>query len=235
MIFPSNPSCHCISTDDDIPETDSAELKTNEVDSNAELDEYMNEIQYQAHKPRMDDEVELQNYLSCTLPTSESGVLHGGKIALQLLYEKRTWLSCDSSHQHCAKTHCPQLYMQRDDWKNCPAEVFKIYRAAGPGTVEVGDVVGLYVGDGKWFSVYQASGGRHMSPCPGTPSTQHGFATTGKWSECSGEDFQIYAYRKEIGDPIQDHDNIFLYYAKDEKWVAFAGEHSSLAPCLGVK
>ena len=168
-----------------MPGPDFANLETNEVESNAELAEYISEIQYQVQGPREDDEAELQSYLSCTLTHSKPDVLHAAKVALQPLYDKRTWLGCASSP--CAKATCPNLYMEGDDWKTCGGEVFQIYRAAGAGNVKVGDAVGLYAGGDKWFSLSGGKGGK--SGCPGAPTIKYGFATRQKWYDCMDEVF----------------------------------------------
>ena len=65
------------------------------------------------------------------------------------------------------------------------------------------------------------AGGRH--PCPGTPTSAHGFANQDKWLICFGEVFRIYAKGKSIGQAIRDHDDIFLYYVNANKWVGLVG------------
>ena len=152
----------------------------------------------------MDDEVELQSYLSCTITHSKPDVLYG------------------------AGTACPQLFMEGDDWKKCWGEVLKIYWAAGAGNVKVGDVVGFYFGGGQWYS---ANG--HKKGCPGTPTVKYSFAAREKWNEDWGEVFQIYAKGKYYGDTIQDHDNIAIYYVREKNWVALVGHNPGLSTCLG--
>ena len=123
---------------------------------------------------------------------------HGARIALQAVYQKVNWLGC--AGQYCVKAGCPRLHMEGFDWNACWGEVFQIIRSAGPGTVKVGDVVGIYFPRGRsWFSM---SGGRgHKEGCPGVPNKAFGFASRDKWQQCWGEVFQIYARRVNLLKP----------------------------------
>ena len=155
----------------------------------------------------------------------------GSTVALQPLHQKRVWLGCAADP--CVKAGCPSLYMEGADWTNCWGEVFQIYRAAGPGNVRVGDVVGLYMPRrSQWFSL--ATGTGHLAPCPGTPTSLYGFANSDNWYLCWGEVFKIYAREKDIGDIVQDHDDITLYYIQRQLWVGLAeGNNPDLDRCPG--
>ena len=212
-----------------MPEPDFTNFETNEAESNAELAEYVIQIQQQVESPREDDETGWQSRLSCTITHSTPDVVHAAKIALKTLYGKPEWLGCPN--YPCIKSNCPKLHMEGDDWKNCGGEVFQIYRAAGAGNVKVGDTVGLYTGDGKWFSTWGIPAGK--SVCPGTPTIKYGFAARDKWYGCAGEVFQIYARRKHYRETIQDHDDIALYYVREKKWVSFVETNLNLNTCLG--
>jgi len=121
------------------------------------------------------------------------GVSHGDKVALQLVYDKPHWLRCRPYGRTCLKGGCPNLYMECNDWTTCTGEVFEIYRVSGPGTVRVGDKIGLYYPHARsyWFSMGRGSG--LTARCPGIPSRQHGFSES-----CLGEIFKIYARGKAI-------------------------------------
>ena len=154
----------------------------------------------------------------------------GSTVALQSLYSKRNWLGC--SGETCVKDTCPGLYMEGIDWDNCPADVYQIYRRNGPGTVNVGDTIGLHhPSGGQWFSAFGGTG--HRNPCPGTPTTGHGFKAADRWVRCFGEVFRIYARGKSSGDVINEHDAIFLFYEKDNEWVGFDGDTAEHRTCPG--
>lgn len=207
--------------DDNTPGLGFIDAETNKGDENAEM-----QLQ------RMNDEtVKLQIGLSCTVAsTNPSIVTHGATIALQPLYQKLMWLGCAGNP--CGKAGCPRLFMEGDDWNRCWGEVFQIYRASGPGSVKVGDVVGIYFPRGRaWFAM---SGGRgHKEGCPGAPSTRYGFATQDKWRQCWGEVFQIYAKGKSVGDPIQNHDAVTIYYIHEKTWVGLVQNHPDRRGCPG--
>jgi len=104
------------------------------------------------------------------------GVSHGDRVALQLVYDKHHWLRCRPYGRTCLKGGCPDLYVECNDWTTCTGEVFEIYRVSGPGTVHVGDKIGLYYPHARcyWFSMGRGSG--LTARCPGIPSRQHGFS-----------------------------------------------------------
>ena len=59
------------------------------------------------------------------------------------------------------------------DWVNCWGEVFKIYRALGPGNIQSGDFVGIYyTKERQWLSLRAKEARR--SACPGKPNTPFG-------------------------------------------------------------
>ena len=145
-----------------MPELDSINMQTSEQENN---DEYSKEVQDQALSPKHDVKVDVQ----ITLDPSCNAVTQGATIALQPLYHKINWLSC--AHNPCGKSGCPRLFMEGKDWDSCWGEVFQIYRQSGPGTVKVGDVVGIYYPrEQKWFGL-----GVAKADCPGNPTMQHGF------------------------------------------------------------
>jgi len=157
------------------------------------------------------------------------GVSHGDKVALQLVYDKPHWLRCRPYGRTCLKGGCPDLYMECNDWTTCTGEVFEIFRVSGPGTVHVGDKIGLYYphARGYWFSMGRGSG--LTARCPGIPSRQHGFSES-----CLGEIFKIYARGKAIGDPILEHDNIALFQVRVSKWIKLVSIHAPAhSTCLG--
>jgi len=124
------------------------------------------------------------------------------------------------------------MYMEGSDWTNCWGEVFQIWRAVGSGSIEVGDVVGLYYPrQSKWFST--SSGEGTVQPCPGTPTYTHGFANDKLWFSCLGEAFKIYARGKSLGATIKDHDDILLYNIHDRKWVSLGMNSVSIETCPG--
>ena len=123
--------------------------------------------------------------------------------------------------------------MEGSDWEDCPADVYQIYRRNGPGSVRVGNVIGLYhPHNGHWFSMFDGTG--HRDPCPGTPTSADGFESADKWEACSGEVFRIYARGKSNRDVINEHDAIFLFYARDNKWVGLDADTAEHRTCPGT-
>ena len=53
--------------------------------------------------------------------------------------------------------------------------------------------------------------------CPGTPTWQYGFSSLEK---CWGQVFMIYAHDKGLGDVIEEHDDVMLYYHQEGSWVS---------------
>ena len=191
------------------------------------------EVQDQAQSSKDDGELKL--HCSCTVASispNSKAVKSGARIALQPLYQKLVWLGCAGNL--CGKASCPRLFMEGRDWYTCWGEVFEIYRLNGEGPVKVGDLVGFnYPRErGKWFAL---SGGRgHKEGCPGVPNIKYGFHSRHAWNACWGEVFQIYAKGKNIGDSIQNHDAITVYYVRGKKWVGLVGSHPDLRTCPGT-
>ena len=203
-----------------MPELDSINMQTSEPEND---DKYSKEVQDQAVSPKYDVKVDLQNalYPSCNT------VAQGATIALQPLYQKLNWLGCAGNR--CGKAGCPRLFMEGKDWHSCWGEVFQIYRQSGPGTVKVGDVVGIYYPRGqKWFGQ-----GVGKQGCPGNPTMQHGFESAQHWGRCWGEVYQIYARGKRIGESIESHDAIAIYHIRFKRWVGLVGQNSDLRTCPG--
>ena len=109
--------------------------------------------------------------------------------------------------------------MQESDWGTCDGESFRIYREDGPGSVKVGDVVGLYYPyHREWFSCRLNE--CHRDRCPGTLNEVTGFQSQGKWTDCWAEKFQIYARHRGIGHAIAHGDDIMLYCSRARLWVS---------------
>ena len=184
------------------------------------------EVQTQDQPPKTIDEHTVQLSLPCHC---SNVVTHGSKIALQPLYDKTSWLSCEN--KVCGKATCPPLFVNGGDWSKCAGEVFQIFRCAGPGVVKVGDFVGFYIAE-EWLSMVAGRGQR--APCPGTPTVNYGFSAQDKWNQCWGEVFQIYAKGKSIGDAIENHDDVTIYYVQEKKWVGLVGNYPpGYATCPG--
>ena len=123
--------------------------------------------------------------------------------------------------------------MTGNDWTFCFGEVFKIYRASGPGQVHVGDLVGLYyLRERKWLGCRGVNCTKDT--CPGQPTTAHGFASEDHWYRCCGEVFRIYATGKSDGTIINDRDDIMLYYLQEQLWVAQDDGDTQKSPCAGT-
>ena len=71
---------------------------------------------------------------------SDADIRQGSTIALQTSI-RYNWLGCSP---YCKAYRCPRMYFDYSDWSQCRGEVFRIYRSAGPGSIRVGDYVGLY-------------------------------------------------------------------------------------------
>lgn len=163
-----------------------------------------------------------------------TAITQGSTIGLQALYDKRNWLSCGLGHGPlCGKAGCPALYMDTHNWNDCYGEVFQIYRFAGPGDVQVGDIVGIYYPKtSKWYSL--AGSQADLDACPGQPNKATGFADQFRWFRCYGEVFSIYAYGKNVGDTINDHDHVMLLYVRDQNWASLADPVSNHDGCPGT-
>ena len=126
------------------------------------------------------------------------------------------------------------MHMSGTDWTNCHGEVFKIYRASGPGQVRVGDLVGLYYPNvaNQWLGCSGTTCPR--SSCPGQPTTTHGFASEEHWYTCCGEVFKIYANGKSDCAVINSGDDIMLYYLEQGRWVAQGDGDTTTTTCAGT-
>jgi hypothetical protein len=159
-------------------------------------------------------------------------IRHGDTVAFQTS-TRYHWLGCAGTN--CIGASHPGMYLTGNDWNDCWGEVFRIYRARGPGTVRVGDLVGIYYPKqrGHWMG---CSGNEcRRSPCPGNPTNAHGFASQEKWYTCSGEVFKIYARGKASGAIIDTTDDVSLYYLNRGLWVSQGHDtHTMKQPCLGT-
>ena len=155
-------------------------------------------------------------------------------MAFQPVYNKRYWLSCDFNPCRGGAASCAGLFMEGSDWTNCWGEVFQIYRASGPGTVKVGDVVGVYYPrqPGKWLGCSPSNCA--LATCPGTPTTTYGFQNSEKWLRCYGETFKIYARGKSLGSAITAHDAVMLFYIQGQKWVGLDTTYVGHRTCPGT-
>ena len=114
--------------------------------------------------------------------------------------------------------------MREDEWRSCSQNVFQIFRAKGPGDVQVGDLVGLYYKreGGNWFGCSEHLCAKNT--CPGIASDEYGFDTLELWYRCYGSVFKIYAHEKQLGDTINGQDDIMLFYLRDLDWIAAHGD-----------
>ena len=176
--------------------------------------------------------VDCYRQFPCTNDTIScfTALYHGDTIGLQS-FTRNLWVGCPRSS--CGPAGCPRMHMTGSDWTNCWGEVFRIYRASGPGLVRAGDVVGLYYPreSGKWFGCPGSSCSKKT--CPGYPTTVNGFATQDKWLQCWGEVFRIYAKGKGNYAVINSCDDISLYYVYGKSWVAQEPGNTDKRTCLG--
>ena len=142
------------------------------------------------------------------------------------------WASCAGTP--CDRRPCPSMQMTGNDWTNCWGEVFRIYRADGPGEIHVGDLVGLYYPrqGGTWIGCAGSTCAK--ASCPGYPSTTHGFATQDNWYRCWGEVFRIYAKNKGLGATINSDDDVAFFYIQEQLWMALGYNSMVKYPCLGT-
>jgi len=124
--------------------------------------------------------------------------------------------------------------MEGRDWTNCWGEVFQIYRASGPGTVKVGDLVGIYYPRerGRWLGCPTEKCGK--ATCPGIPTIAYGFQNRENWLRCYGEVFKIYARGKSLGSAITAHDPVLLFYIQDQNWVGLDTTYVLHHTCPGT-
>ena len=160
------------------------------------------------------------------------GVIYQGDTIASQTWTRSVWLSC-SSTPYCSDNTCPLMYLTSDDWNRCRGEVFRIYRALGPGAVRVGDLVGLYYPrGGRWLGCAGINCAK--ATCPGYPTTAYGFVSPEHWYRCWGEVFKIYARGKGSGAVINAQDDIALYYLQQGLWVGQGYERlTGKYPCLG--
>ena len=158
-------------------------------------------------------------------------ILSGSTIALQT-FVKDQYFSCAGNV--CGLNGCPGAHMDRNDWKRCTGEVFIIYRALGPGAVQVDDMVGLYYPheSGNWLGCAAHECGKYT--CPGQPNNLYGFSQRSSWNSCSGEVFRIYVKGKKKGAIINSNDEISLYYMRERAWVSQGFHQTIRRNCLGV-
>ena len=116
--------------------------------------------------------------------------------------------------------------MRENEWNNCNQNVFQIFRAKGHGDVRAGDLVGLYLTreSGKWLTCHETTC-RKEHVCPGTASYEYGFDDPEKWYRCYGAVFKIYAHEKQLGDTVNDQDDIMLFYLRDLNWIGAHGDN----------
>ena len=166
------------------------------------------------------------------LPIS-AGIDSGDTIGLQT-YVRNHWLSCYPPTGNCNRAGCPRMQLSGNDWTRCWGEVFRIYRASGPGQVSVGDLVGVYYPReaGHWLG---CSGNTcPKSSCPGQNTTAHGFASEEHWYTCCSEVFKIYASGKANGAAINSGDDIMLYSLDLGRWVAQDAGDATTTTCAGT-
>ena len=124
--------------------------------------------------------------------------------------------------------------MEENDWNKCWGEVFKIYRKKGRGRVRVGDTIAISFlrEPGKWLGCPGRLCGK--ASCPGH-SCNSGFSSAGKWNQCWGEVFRIFARRKRIGASIFSHDHVMLYYVRGGDWIGLVDKHPDHRSCPGKR
>ena len=138
---------------------------------------------------------------------------------------------------------CPCLYMDDYEWWECPGNAYQIYRVGGSGLFRVGDFVGIHYPPDRnhWLGCsgrYPYCNCRTYNvTCPGTPNwPYHGFIAE-KWFKCWGLVFMIYARGKGLGDVIEEHDDVSLYYLQDGNWISQRGttvQERGRVMCLGI-
>ena len=141
------------------------------------------------------------------------------------------WLSCESGP--CVTTNRPGTTMT--NW-GCWRVVFQLYRQGGPGTIIVGDRVGVHFPHQSvaWLGCAGSTHQCGLGSCPGVPTSTYGFKDSSSWNGCWGESFHIYAMGKSVGNPIIEGDIVMLYYTNGKKWVALnPGGNIGLSPCPG--
>ena len=150
-------------------------------------------------------------------------VRHGSTVAFQQYTVN--WLGCSTTSTSCVNSVCPGMYIRGNDWNRCSRNVFQIFRARGYGDVKVGDLVSLYykIESGTWFGCNGTTCTKYT--CPGTASYEYGFDAPENWYRCYGSVFKIYAHEKQLGDTINDQDDIMLFYLRDLDWIGATGSN----------
>ena len=157
-------------------------------------------------------------------------IRHGSTVTFQSAI-KYSWLGCSTTTTSCANSACPGLYMRGNDWNSCSQNVFQIFHVKGHGDVRVGDLVGLYFTreSGKWFGCRATLCAKNT--CPGIASYEYGFNTPELWYRCYGSVFKIYVHEKQLGDTINDQDDILLFHLRDLNWIgAYTSNHHHSCP-----
>ena len=157
-------------------------------------------------------------------------IRHGSTVTFQSII-RYSWLGCSTTTTSCANSACPGLYIRGNEWNSCSQNVFQIFCARGHGDVRVGDLVGLYFtrGSGKWFGCSGTLCAKNT--CPGVSSYEYGFNTPELWYCCYGSVFKIYAHEKQLGDTVNDQDDIMLLYLQQLNWIgAYGSNHQHSCP-----
>lgn len=139
------------------------------------------------------------------------------------------WLGC--AGRWCGRAGCPERFFSKPN-SECWGEVFRIYSEASKGEpLAVGERVGLYYErEKKWVGCSQKPHCGKYS-CPGQPTHAHGFSDAGKWEQCGGEIFTIYAYGKAEGDVIYNHDAVMLRFGN--QYLSLWNGLSHMSSCPG--
>ena len=127
---------------------------------------------------------------------------------------------------------CPGLFFDEHDYtRRCVGEVMQIYRANGPGSVKVGDLIGIYYPiDKKWLGCH-GSGNCYKHACPGHPTLAYGFSNYEHWHRCYGEIYKIYARGKKNGDIITHKDDVMILFLQNFDYLSFPGGTIHRNPC----
>ena len=150
--------------------------------------------------------------------------MQGSTIALQTYARNDHWLNCISPKTgFCATGNCPKLFMEGQDWQNCPENVFEVYNTFSRTKIFSHYPIGLYFPVEKvWFSIEQSKGKK--TSCPGKPSMETGFEKSVYWKDCSSAVFQMMAKGRKAGDEIQNGDIVFLYSYYNHRYVRIEKE-----------
>ena len=98
--------------------------------------------------------------------------------------------------------------------------------------MRTGDLIGIYYPyHNQWLGC--ASSNCYKTNCPGSPSLTYGFQDFERWFRCYGEVFKIYARGKGIGEAIEEHDHVSLYYVQRQRWLSLYLSTVTVQPCPG--